>query len=170
MVFKKLAHSWCNLLSVLVHRCTGLQVPVVAVQRNAVPRLRKVRSDMRFRSRTIEELETVLFELLCNVKDSLMSKLDDLKADVADYHAKVVAKVDDLKAQITALQGQVGGVSDADLQTVIDAIDAAKGELAPPVVAAPVEAPVEVADPVAEAPVEVAPVAVDPAPEAAPAV
>lgn len=97
-----------------------------------------------------------------------MSKLDDLKADVADYHAKVVAKVDDLKAQITALQGQVGGVSDADLQTVIDAIDAAKGELAPPVVAAPVEAPV--ADPVAEAPVEVAPVAVDPAPEAAPAV
>lgn len=105
-----------------------------------------------------------------------MSKLDDLKADVADYHAKVVAKVDDLKAQITALQGQVGGVSDADLQTVIDAIDAAKGELAPPVVAAPVEAPVEVApatvvaDPVAEAPVEVAPVAVDPAPEAAPAV
>lgn len=70
-----------------------------------------------------------------------MSKLDDLKADVADYHAKVTAKLSEVQSQLSALQAQPAGVSDADLQSVIDSIDAAKAEIAPPAVEAPAPAP-----------------------------
>lgn len=63
--------------------------------------------------------------------ENLMSKLDDLKADLADYFAKAQSDHDDLKAQVEALKSQASDVSDADLQSVMDSIDAAKAKIAP---------------------------------------
>lgn len=101
---------------------------------------------------------TSMLNLILALEIRLMSKIDELKADVADYHDKVVAKVDSLKAEIAALQGRPNGTSDEELQGVINSIDAFKGELAPPVAPAPVEpAPAPVVEEPAPAPVEAAP-------------
>jgi len=81
--------------------------------------------------------------LLMLIRKEIMSKLDDLKADVADYHAKVSAKLAEVSAQVEALKSQPSGVSDADLQSVIDMIDSAKAELAPAPAPAPEPAPVD---------------------------
>jgi hypothetical protein len=105
----------------------------------------------------MEQLESAILAFLIAMKDDVMSKLDDLKADVADYHAKVAAKLQEVSDEIAALKAQPTGVSDGDLQSVIDMIDAAKAELMPK----PVEP--------APAPVEPTPAPAEAAPTEAPA-
>lgn len=67
-----------------------------------------------------------------------MSKLDDLKADIASYKDQVMAEVDKLQAVVEDLKTKVGaGITDADIDEVIAQVDAAKAALAADV--APVE-------------------------------
>ena len=71
-----------------------------------------------------------------------MSKLDDLKADVEEFKAAALAEVDKLQAAVKDLKDKVGsGITEADIQSVIDQVDAAKKALADDVAADAAPAP-----------------------------
>jgi len=80
--------------------------------------------------RRLLQLEESELNLLLYMRNEIMSKLDDLKSDIADYQAKVMAAVDGLQAAVEDLKTKVGtGVTDADIDAVIAQVDAAKAAL-----------------------------------------
>lgn len=102
-------------------------------------------------------------QLLLYMRYEIMSKLDELKVEIAEFKDAALGEVDKLQAAVKDLKEKVGsGISEADVQAVIDQVEAAKKALADDVAADAAEgAPVEPApEAPAEAPVE------EPAPEA----
>lgn len=100
-------------------------------------------------------------DLLLYMRYELMTKLDELKADVESFKVAALGEVDKLQAAVKDLKDKVGsGITDEDIQAVIDQVDAAKKALADDVAAdaEPAPAPEEPASPAEPAP--------EPAPEA----
>jgi hypothetical protein len=105
--------------------------------------------------RRILRRQNAAYELLLYMRYELMSKLDELKAEIAEFKDAALAEVDKLQAAVKDLKDKVGsGITDADVQAVIDQVEAAKKALADDVAAdaAPAPEPVEEPAPVEEAP------------------
>ena len=84
-----------------------------------------------------------------------MAKIDELKADIATFKDAALGEVDKLQAAVKDLKDKVAtgsGVSDADIQSVIDQVDAAKAALAADVAADAAPAPEPAPEPTPEAP------------------
>ena len=104
--------------------------------------------------------QNAAYELLLYMRYELMSKLDELKVEIAEFKDAALGEVDKLQAAVKDLKDKVGsGITDADVQAVIDQVEAAKKALADDVAADAAPAP----EP--EVPAEPAPVE-EPAPEA----
>ena len=80
-----------------------------------------------------------------------MAKIDELKADIAAFKDAALGEVDKLQAAVKDLKDKVAAgsvVSDADIQAVIDQVDAAKAALAADVAADAAPAPEPAPEPI----------------------
>lgn len=103
-------------------------------------------------------------ELLLYMRYEIMSKLDELKAEIAEFKDAALGEVDKLQAAVKELKGKVGtGITDEDIQSVIDQVEASKKALADDVAADAEVAPEPAVEPQPEPQPEPAE---EPAPEA----
>src|SRR5574343_385945 len=102
----------------------------MALRSKRLRKPRRGRMKMLRYFRRLLQLEESELNLLLYMRNEIMTKLDDLKSDIADYQAKVMAAVDGLQAAVEDLKTKVGtGVTDADIDAVIAQVDAAKAAL-----------------------------------------